>query len=186
MPLNSFKSAIGHVENALFMMKGRRDDDRDDGMAYGNSYPQYNNSAPIPPQQPLPQQNYGQPPYSPPNGWSQHWDQGSQRYYYIEQATGRSQWEPPAHQFNQPPRPTSSHYQRSSGDHTRGYGSGEHNRQSLRPHSNSNASQMSRNGSPLPRALSIPLGYSLDTKTGQLVNTMLPPTGHHSAPVKYW
>jgi hypothetical protein len=34
--------------------------------------------------------------------------------------------------------------------------------------------------------MSIPPGYSLDTKTGQLVNTMLPPEGHHSAPVKYW
>ncbi|KAJ4984939.1 WW domain-containing protein [Stagonosporopsis vannaccii] len=188
MPLNSFRDAIGHVENALYMMKGKRDDDQGAGMAYGNHYPQYHNSAPIPPQHPPPPQNYGQPPYSPPSGWSQHWDQGSQRYYYIEQATGRSQWEPPVQQYHQPPRPTSSsHQQRSSGDYTRGNGSGEYKRQQhLRPHSNSNASQMSRNGSPLPRAMSIPPGYSLDMKTGQLVNTMLPPAGHHSAPVKYW
>ena len=188
MPLNSFRDAIGHVENALYMMKGRRHDEQNDGMAYGNMYPQYHNAAPIPPQHPPPPQNYGQPPYSPPNGWSQHWDHGSQRYYYIEQATGRSQWEPPAHQSHPPPWPASSHQQRYSGEQMRGHGSGEYNRPHLNPHSDSNASQsqLSRNGSPMPRAMSIPPGYSLDTKTGQLVSTMLPPAGHHSAPVKYW
>ncbi|KAF9697787.1 hypothetical protein EKO04_004213 [Ascochyta lentis] len=186
MPLNSFKHAIGHVENALFMMKGKRNEEQNDGMAYGNSYPQYHNSASVPPQHPPPKQNYGQPPYSPPAGWSQHWDHGSQRYYYIEQATGRSQWEPPTNQFHQPPRPTASHQQRYSGEQMRGRNSGGRNRHYLRPHSNSNASHMSRNGRPLPRAMSIPPGYSLDTKTGQLVSTMLPPAGHHSAPVKYW
>jgi hypothetical protein len=186
MPLSSFKNAIGHVEDALYMMKGRRHEDQNDGMAYGNSYPQYCNSAPIPPQHPLPQQNYGQPPYSPPPGWSQHWDHRSQRYYYVEQATGRSQWEPAANQYSQSPRPTSSHQQRYSGEHMRGNKSGEYARQNLRPHSNSSALQMSRNGSSSPRAMSIPPGYSLDMKTGQLVNTMLPPAGHHSAPTKYW
>jgi len=192
MPLNSFKDAIGHVENALYMMKGKRNEDSSDGLAYGSMYSQHHNSAPVPSQQPPPPQNYGQPPYSPPQGWSQHWDHGSQRYYYIEQATGRSQWEPPAHQCHQPPRPMSSHHhqqqeqQRYSGEQMRGNNSGLHMTQGLRPHSNSNASQTSRNGSPLPRAMSIPPGYSLDTRTGQLVNTMLPPEGHHSAPVKYW
>lgn len=189
------------------MMKKRRDDDQSDGLAYGNdNYPRYYNSAPIarqhpplpqnygqPPYSPLsgcpqhpPPQNYDQPPYLPLSGWSQHWDQGSQRYYYIEQTTGRKQWEPPANLFRQSPRPTSSHSQRYSGEQMRGNGIGEHSRQYLRPGSNSNAPQLSRNGSPLPRAMSIPPGYSLDTKTGQLVNTMLPPPGHHSAPVKYW
>ncbi|KAJ8114089.1 hypothetical protein OPT61_g3943 [Boeremia exigua] len=182
MPLKTFKDAIGHVESALYMMKGKRDDHQSDDMAYGNNYPQNHNSASFAPQQ-APPQNYGQPPYSAPSGWSQHWDQGAQRYYYVEQATGRSQWEPPTQQFHQPPRPTSSHQQRMSGDYMRGNGSGEHNRQHLRPHSDSNAS---RNGSPLPRSMSIPPGYSLDMRTGQLVNTMVPPEGHHSAPVKYW
>lgn len=32
-----------------------------------------------------------------PPGWIQQWDQGSQRWYYVEQATGRTQWDPPAH-----------------------------------------------------------------------------------------
>jgi len=189
MPLNSFRDAIGHVEHALYMMKGNRNDDRNDGLAYGNNYyPQYHNSAPIPPQHLPPPQNYGQPPYSPPSDWSRYWDQGSSHYYYIEQATGRSQWEPPANQYHQPLRPTSSHQQRYSGEQMRGNGSGEYNRQHLRPYSNPNAPQpqLSRNGSPLPRAMSIPPGYSLDTKTGQLVSTMLPPADHHSAPVKYW
>lgn len=199
--MNSLRDVVGHVENALYMMKGKGNHEQD---GYGNQqqqypgqqfqqYPQqYHNQAPIPPQHAPPPQNYGQPPYSPPNGWSQHWDQGSQRYYYIEQSTGRSQWEPPSNQYHQPPRPTSSSYHehRFSGDQTRGNGSGEYNRphqgQGLRPHSNSNAPQLSRNGSPMPRAMSIPPGYSLDTKTGQLVSTMLPPEGHVSAPNKFW
>ena len=186
MPLSSLRDAIGHVENALYMMKGKRDNDQSAGIAYGQNYHEYHNSAPIPPEHPPPPQNYGQPPYSPPNGWSQHWDHGSQRYYYIEQATGRSQWEPPAYHFHQPPRPTSSHQQQYTGKQMQSNGFEGYNEQHLRPHSNSNASQMSRNGSPLSRAMSIPPGYSLDMKTGQLVNTMLPPAGHHSAPVKYW
>lgn len=30
-----------------------------------------------------------------PPGWITQWDQNSQRWYYIEQATGRTQWDPP-------------------------------------------------------------------------------------------
>lgn len=33
--------------------------------------------------------------------WIQQWDANSQRYFYVEQATGRTQWEPPA--FSPPP-----------------------------------------------------------------------------------
>lgn len=33
-----------------------------------------------------------------PPGWVQQWDQNSQRSYYLERSTGRSQWEPPANQ----------------------------------------------------------------------------------------
>lgn len=186
MPLSSFRDAVGHVENALFMMKGKRHGDQSDGMAYGKSYPQYHNSAPIPPQHPPPQQNYGLPLYSPPAGWCQHWHHDSQRYYYIEQATGRSQWEPPAHHFHRQPTPVSSHQQPYSSEQLRGSNSEEDNIQRLRPSSNSNASKLPKTGGPLPRAMSIPPGYSLDMKTGQLVSTMLPPVGHHSSPVKYW
>jgi hypothetical protein len=38
--------------------------------------------------------SYGSQPQLPP-GWIQQWDANSQRYYYVEQATGRTQWEPP-------------------------------------------------------------------------------------------
>lgn len=48
------------------------------------------------------QSSYGQPPqqYPPsgpqlPPGWISQWDLNSQRYYYLEQATGRTQWEAP-------------------------------------------------------------------------------------------
>jgi hypothetical protein len=37
----------------------------------------------------------GGPPGQLPPGWIQQWDANSQRYYYVEQATGRTQWEPP-------------------------------------------------------------------------------------------
>lgn len=36
-----------------------------------------------------------------PPGWIQQWDQNSQRNFYVEQATGRTQWDPPA--FSPPP-----------------------------------------------------------------------------------
>lgn len=45
---------------------------------------------------PLIRAQYGAPPPMPP-GWVAQFDQNSQKWYYIDQATGRSQWEPPAH-----------------------------------------------------------------------------------------
>lgn len=36
-----------------------------------------------------------------PAGWSQQWDPNSQRLYYLEQATGRTQWEVPVDQTDQ-------------------------------------------------------------------------------------
>jgi hypothetical protein len=38
---------------------------------------------------------YGAPPPMPP-GWLAQWDQTNNRWYYVEQASGRSQWDPPA------------------------------------------------------------------------------------------
>ncbi|RMZ67410.1 WW Rsp5 WWP [Pyrenophora seminiperda CCB06] len=71
----------------------------------GQGYP----SQGYPPQQPYgqpptpvgPPAPYGAPPPMPP-GWTQQWDQNSQRWFYIEQATGRTQWDPPS---NLPPGP---------------------------------------------------------------------------------
>lgn len=58
---------------------------------------------------PPPQQGYGAPPSAGqhlPPGWLQQWDQNSQRYYYLNQATGQTQWDPPVDQhrgFGAPP-----------------------------------------------------------------------------------
>lgn len=47
------------------------------------------------------QPSYGeQHGYAPPEtellpGWIKQWDGNSQRYYYVETATGRTQWDPP-------------------------------------------------------------------------------------------
>jgi hypothetical protein len=55
-----------------------------------------------------PQSHYGAPPPGPPGsnlppGWIQQWDPNSQRYYYVEQATGRTEWEPPYNPSYGPP-----------------------------------------------------------------------------------
>lgn len=52
---------------------------------YGHGQPY---GAPPPPSGPP-----GQPPLPP--GWHSQWDPNSQRYYFVEQATGRTTWEPP-------------------------------------------------------------------------------------------
>ncbi|KAG8526272.1 uncharacterized protein KY384_000265 [Bacidia gigantensis] len=38
-----------------------------------------------------------------PPGWVAQFDQNSQRWYYLEQATGRTQWDPPSFYPSQPP-----------------------------------------------------------------------------------
>lgn len=55
---------------------------------YGGQQQQY--GAP-PPSHPGPP---GQPPLPP--GWTTQFDQSSQRWYFVETATGRTQWDPPA------------------------------------------------------------------------------------------
>ncbi|CAG5158744.1 uncharacterized protein ALTATR162_LOCUS5233 [Alternaria atra] len=39
----------------------------------------------------------------PPQGYLQEWDQNSQRWFYVEQATGRAQWDPPTTAAPTPP-----------------------------------------------------------------------------------
>ena len=81
--------------------------------AYGSSHP---GQAPqhLPP---------GSPPCPP--GWSAQWDQNSQRWCYLEQATGRTQWDPP--QVHSVAGQHGSAYGVSSGqDASRGYGSDTH------------------------------------------------------------
>ncbi|RMZ77406.1 hypothetical protein DV738_g4365, partial [Chaetothyriales sp. CBS 135597] len=49
---------------------------------------------------PPPQGQAGLPPLPP--GWIAQWDQNSQRYFYVEQATGRTQWEAPVAAYGAP------------------------------------------------------------------------------------
>jgi WW domain len=59
----------------------------------------------VPQAPPALQPQYGSPPILPP-GWISQWDPTSQRPFYVEQATGRTQWEPPVvalSQFSPPP-----------------------------------------------------------------------------------
>ncbi|KAG1137534.1 hypothetical protein G6F37_011149 [Rhizopus arrhizus] len=60
--------------------------------------------------------NPSQPPPQLPAGWIALWDESSQRYYYLEQATGRTQWElptQPSSSFNTVNGGESSSYQSS-------------------------------------------------------------------------
>ncbi|EME88789.1 uncharacterized protein MYCFIDRAFT_87575 [Pseudocercospora fijiensis CIRAD86] len=77
--------------------------------SYGQPPQQYGSYPAPPPQHSAPP---GQPPLPP--GWMAQFDQNSQKWYYVEQATGRTQWEPPAHQYQQggygaPPPPQGSY-----------------------------------------------------------------------------
>ncbi|KAL2133271.1 hypothetical protein VTI74DRAFT_2614 [Chaetomium olivicolor] len=63
------------------------------------------------------------PPYTPPAdkppipaGWTPRWDDHYQRWYYVEEATGRSQWEAPGFDH-------SAYRANPGGDETRGSGS---------------------------------------------------------------
>ncbi|KAK3109781.1 hypothetical protein LTR53_016585 [Teratosphaeriaceae sp. CCFEE 6253] len=53
---------------------------------------------------PPPQASHGGPPSLPP-GWIMEWDASSQRNYYVETATGKTQWDPPHSQSHYPPPP---------------------------------------------------------------------------------
>jgi hypothetical protein len=103
--------------------------------AYGqqnqyNQQPYGSQHQPPPPQHPP---SGGPPPQLPP-GWVMHWDGNSQRNYYVETATGRTQWEAPAAPQSQyappPPPPSGAPYQQSYGapghDASRGPGGGHY------------------------------------------------------------
>lgn len=152
-------------------------------------YPSYGSPAP---------QNYGRPqPQGPmaPSGWAQEFDLQSQRWYYIEQATGRAQWEPPA--GSQDPRT-----QRLNHSHRASTMMDEHSMQRRRDEDDSRARRRNRaisqpqepdrngqflgvgrpdarNGAsvsphPSPHGR-LPPGAHLDMRTGQVVTDMFPP-----------
>lgn len=54
---------------------------------------------------------------SVPAGWVAQWNQQYQRWFYVDQASGRSQWEHPA-----PPPPVAPPVDQGHGDGTRAFG----------------------------------------------------------------
>ncbi|KAH9863694.1 hypothetical protein J1614_009626 [Plenodomus biglobosus] len=96
------------------------------GQGYPHQQP-YGQGAPTPVGPPAP---YGAPPPMPP-GWTQQWDQNSQRWFYIEQATGRTQWDPPAHLPPGPyaPPPAGASYVAPGGHDERGLFGNTHGHQ---------------------------------------------------------
>jgi hypothetical protein len=92
---------------------------------YSQQQPYGQGPPPVGPPAPM-----GAPPPMPP-GWTQQWDQNSQRWYYVEQATGRTQWDPPAHLPPGPyaPPPTGTPYQAPGGHDERGLFGNTHGHQ---------------------------------------------------------
>jgi hypothetical protein len=136
------------------------------------------------------------PPQSPPapQGWSQQFDHQSQRWYYIEQATGRSQWEPPS--ISQSPRG----HRHTLSDHCRPdihMSRDEEMARRMQEEEEARARSHGRVSSPMaqpqvgylgvpqqrPVSLSphpspqgrLPPGAYFDTKTGRVVTNMFPP-----------
>jgi hypothetical protein len=52
------------------------------------------------PASPIPPQHASLSPPTLPPGWVEQWDTKSRRIYYLDQATGRTQWVPPAHRHD--------------------------------------------------------------------------------------
>lgn len=144
-------------------------------------------------------QNFGRPqPQGPPApwGWRQEFDPQSQRWYYVEQATGRAHWSlPSALQDPRTQRLNHSHRASTMGDeHTtqrflheddsrarrrsRAISQPQepnHGGQFLsvdRPDARRNGASVSPHPSPHGR---LPPGAHLDMKTGQVVTDMFPP-----------
>ncbi|KAI8931061.1 hypothetical protein NX059_012072 [Plenodomus lindquistii] len=147
-----------------------------------NRPPSQSYSSPVPPPHP-PQQCTTAPP-----GWKQAFDTRNQRWYYIDLATGRSQWEPPQSQNTQPPSRAQTVYNEPPQHREQNRWSQQRARatsQPQRPMSSSsgepylgvdypqrNASSLSPQPSPQGR---LPPGAHWDMKTGQMVTDMFPP-----------
>lgn len=155
----------------------------------GNGPPQqpYGNYASPPPQNfshPPPQGSHQGPPQGPPapQGWVQEFDQRNGRWYYVERATGRAQWEPPqAQQFSQNRAgtfPAQQYHQQDHHGRNRTHSQPpppQHHGQNLSPGGpGPNRPTQSISPHPAP-AGRLPPGASYDMKTGQVVTSMFPP-----------
>lgn len=163
----------------------------------GRDYAEMHNSPKRSQQRPSRTQTFnGAPPQSPhmPDGWSQEYDSRSQRWYYVERRTGRSQWEPPSFpQDRRGHRHTTSDHQRprsnTSGDEAIARRLQEEeartsNRGRASPHiSRPQLGQLTVPQQQRPLSTSphpsphgrLPPGAHLDMKTGQVVTNMFPP-----------
>jgi hypothetical protein len=127
-----------------------------------------------------------------PEGWSQEFDQRSQRWYYIEQETGRSQWEPPAFsQDRRGHRSTFSEHQYSQTRASKDFQMAQHWQAEEKARAQSRDPNMLRSytgnlgvpqqqrpvsTSPHPSPHGrLPPGAHLNMKTGQVVMNMFPP-----------
>jgi hypothetical protein len=124
-----------------------------------------------------------------PAGWSQEYDPRSQRWYYVDRATGRSQWNPPscapphrAATFQPDARMPSPYdpYTRADEAHLRARSNSQPQRpgssggggQSLDPRQNANNNAGS--ASPAGFSSQLPPGTHFDMKTGKVVSSMFP------------
>jgi hypothetical protein len=133
----------------------------------------------------------GAPPQGPPapQGWSQEFDQRSQRWYYIEHGSGRSQWDPPAFSPARRGHRSTFSEHRQSQDHQLSQFPPVDNRSraQIRDTASPHVSRSPTGylGIPQPQRVStsphpsphgrLPPGTYLDTKTGQVVTNMFPP-----------
>jgi hypothetical protein len=159
----------------------------------GRDYREMHNSPQYSRQQPTRAHTYGNAvpnAASLPQGWLQQYDTQSQRWYYVDQSTGRSQWEPPS--------PSRGHHQPRSGSNQPSCSGDEKMARRLQVEENARARAFSRTSSHMPQPQSgllgvphqqrlvttsphpsphgrLPPGAHLDMRTGQVVTNMFPP-----------
>ncbi|KAH7412076.1 hypothetical protein DE146DRAFT_603414, partial [Phaeosphaeria sp. MPI-PUGE-AT-0046c] len=130
-----------------------------------------------------------------PKGWSQEFDHRSQRWYYREYSTGRSQWEPPSmlqhrrghsQTFSEHHRPqeySSRDQEMAERMQAEEYSRGRSSTQSSKPQSGHLSvpqpppqQQRPTSASPHPSVSGqLPPGSYYDTRTGRVVTNMFPP-----------
>jgi hypothetical protein len=149
-------------------------------------------------QRPLRAQTFNNAPQQGPlvpEGWSQEYDPRSQRWYYVERSTGRSQWEPPSfspnrrghrHTFSDHQGPQSN----TGGDEEMARRLQEEDRARMRSRGRASSHilqpqsgqlsvpqqqrPLSTSPHPSPQGR-LPPGAHLDMRTGQVVTNMFPP-----------
>lgn len=123
-----------------------------------------------------------------PEGWLQEYDPRSQRWYYIDQSTGRSQWDPPSfsqsrrghrHTFSDLSKDERLARQLQEEEEARARSRGQTSSHIQRPQSGhlgvpQQQRPVSVSPHPSPNGR-LPPGVHLDTRTGQVVTNMFPP-----------